>query len=250
MLPLALTLFAGCGDDDDKPGPTGGMTEIDFPLAIGNRWTFREINGANSLLPAETVDYTTIVVGLREIDGLTYFAMVDSTHDGGTEADTSYVRQDGNAVYVIPEDIGGDPDPGDPVGAWFLQLFLDTLPWKFVDAGASPGDSWTLVEGTKTFEEDGATLTVSVQMTMERMDDTEVSVPAGSWTAYRAALRQTQSFDFGGIGQFSQHNTQTFYVADDVGLVREKRQGTSTFPDDPPLWEEETVLIDYSLGSP
>ncbi len=74
-------------------------------------------------------------------------------------------------------------------------------------------------------------------MTRERMENAEVSVPAGTWTADRAAFRQTQTFDCEGMESFLRQTIQTFYLVDDVGLVRRTNLEASTFSDEPPLVE-------------
>jgi len=242
-LPILLTLFTACGDDNGI-SPEDWRTELDVPLTVGSRWTFLAIRNETSL-PADTSHVTSIITGTRKIDGLTYSCMIDSSHTGEISPDTTYLHQEGGIMHVYP----GFPSetPEDPFEVWFQQILTESLPWKVVDTGASPGDSWTEFEATQTFVgEGGQQFEVSVRMTIERLEDAPVSVPAGHWTAYRAAMHQRTTITRG-AQQSERVGDQIISLADDIGVIMQDWRETSTFPEDPALFEEKRILEEFTL---
>ena len=59
--------------------------------------------------------------------------------------------------------------PHDPFEVWLQQVLEESLPWKVVDTGAAPGDSWTEIDTTRTFDPGGQHVIVSIEMTIDRL---------------------------------------------------------------------------------
>jgi hypothetical protein len=241
-LATVLLLFMACGDDD-VTGPGDWLTEMNFPLVVANQWTYLEVYEEEPSAP-DTSYVTTIVRGTREFDGLIYYCMIDSAHAGGLDPDTTYVRQEGRAGYIRPE-LPSQP-PADPVEAWFHEVLTESVPWKVFDARVSPGTSWSEYDTTRIFVVGDHDVGVSIRMTVERLADTTVTVPAGSWTAYRAAMNQSTVV----AGPFEVAESsidQVLFMVDDIGMVMQEIRIRSDFPADPDSSKETAALVEYSL---
>lgn len=240
---VVVLVFTGCGDDDDVTGPGNWLTEVDVPLAMGNQWTYLQSVDVGAFA-ADTSYVTSKIADIGEIDGLTYYCMKDSAHTGESSPEMMCLRQQGGAVYVYPA-LASEP-PEDPVEHWFYEVLTGSVPWKFTDANAAPGTSWFEYDDTRTFGTGEQQFEIEISMKVERLEDEAVTVPAGSWEAYRATLHQKTTVSMGSEQEESVIH-QTIYVVDDVGVVRQETEVTSDFPGDQASVHVTDVLVEYSL---
>jgi hypothetical protein len=212
LLPLALLLAAGCGDDAPS-APDAGVVVCDtpasdrlLPLAIGATWSYRVTDLVNVGTPPETKDSTVEAledVGDRKA-GVTAYRIRTAKLDGSTvswqqDLCTSIVRhreQSFDLADVLQSDQFYAPS----------KLRVDETP-----AHLAMGASWTVsytetevdpVNGTQTVSKDET-------WTVQAVDE-PVTVPAGTFASVR--LQKVTS----GAA------TKTFWFSPGVGKIKEE----------------------------
>ena len=203
-------IFAACGDDNGT-GPSGGLTPITFPLTIGNTWVHEAVS--ETLKVAQARMDTSRVVGTEEVEGETFYVLEERSEGETTQI---LIRQDGQDILVIPpfDDTGN----GNPVQRWFRRVIDESLPWKFADLDAASGSSWIIAEAETTIQFGAKADTFRVLATGSSLGRTTISVPAGSFDGvYVGDIEMTVTMG----AETSTPTSQTFWVADDVGLVKD-----------------------------
>lgn len=251
LLGVAVLGIASCSDDGGpKPDGDGNLSEITIPFRVGNQWTF--VNVVTDQGDEDPpYDSTERIVGSRVFDGQSYW-ILETLTPTPQEADTSYIRQSGQLVFIYPD--FAPPDSSDDEFSQFVQQTLrESRPWKVADFSQPSGRSWDVLNESRTWSEAGGTLTVSIRMSVTSEGRKTVQVPKGTYTdAHQTKLVQTFSFtqNTPPLPPLSgtQTVTQTFYVKNGVGIVSqdtdERFEQTGS---DPRVWRLSTKLKDFTL---
>jgi hypothetical protein len=217
-----LAVFAGCGDsgtgNDDDTGGTGGSAEAFFPVKLNATWTYTASGD-------ETGENTETIIGTKSIGGKTY-SMIKTTYTGGMDADTSYVRLDGNTLYSLIDAsqfmVGKRAVAAKAASA--LAATAGEIEVPMMKFGLSAGATWDIYKYSGTVE--GASVNVSI--TGKYIGQENVTVPKGSFSnCLKYQILSTVASSF-----FTSTSTQTIWLAENVGRVKTTDVsdiGTSTF---------------------
>jgi len=242
VLTLGSVFLLSCGDDDNDSGtnPPVETEHVDFPLAVGHVWNF-DRQSTKGLIAQ--VPYSMEITGTRNIDGQSYFTLVDVDDDSPTE---TYVRQSGHTIWVIPEEfLDGVVEEGDLVTAFVQEQSQGSFPWKYVDTDSPVNVPWTILNASGDIEVQGSTAKVTLTITGTHLGAQETTVPAGTFTTTRSRIEQNVQVSF--LGQtFSIDSTQMLEIADGVGLVRIFE--TENDETEELIETEDSVLTSYTLA--
>jgi hypothetical protein len=240
----ALALAAGCSDDDGDGvnDPPDNGVEVDFPTAEGSTWTY---NRVTTLGIAGGDVVTRRIAGTRQFEGQTYACLVEEDE---FTADTLYLRQDGDMIYVYPDlDFSGEEFP-EELGQWFTQQYEASLPWLFANGDASVNAQWQILNATTTIMIKGIPFTVTMAFSGQRLASADVTVPAGTFDdTYVGRITSSISIS-GAVFSGGSQDVSTIYVADDVGIVKETGVHTENFGEEPVTETTTQELTDFSLG--
>ncbi len=229
-----LLLVAGCGKNSSRPtdGDTGPRTPVTYPLAIGDRWTYsvQVVSGQ----VADTLSRTDEIVGTVLRGGADYFRLTGTPSDG-SEADTTYLRQLDEAMFIYP-DISFDATPE---GSWVARQVARSLPWKLADFTGPTGKVFQYGPVDTTFEGE---YVLELTIMTSSVGRTSVTVPAGTYAdVYRGRMTVLAVLSIGSqvAGQIS--STKDLYIKDGVGLLKEVEE------DRAPSQNGEIVITRTSL---
>jgi hypothetical protein len=211
---IALT---ACGDDNGTgPGDGGSGSSITFPLEIGNVWIYEA--ETETLKVAQSQMDTSRVVGTEEYEGETYYVV-----EGGTEGETEQIliRQQGQDIFVVPYLEKKRKD--DPFEDWFNRVMEQSFPWKYADLDASSGSTWIIAEAETTMLIGLDVETIEIEIAGSSLGRESISVPAGDYDdVYVGGLTISLA-----IGEDTMEpSSQRFWIADDIGLVKDENTET------------------------
>jgi hypothetical protein len=239
---LPLLLLACGGDDSDSSGDEPG-TPITVPLEAGARWTYDASSVTDGDSP-QTWTQVDSVIGQATVEGLPYW-MLESLTDGESP-DTSYVRQSGQTVTIIP---AGLPTGGSSaILSWAMRQLDASLPWKVADF-TSPKGQIASFEADTSFAAEN--LTLRLQINSANLGRTSVEVPAGSYTdVYKGRLTQLFLGSQGGIPILTLTTTLDVYIKDGVGVIRQVTVGETSQTGQPAIVTTTTTSLRSYSGAP
>lgn len=211
LLPL---LLLGCGGDDDDSNDNTPGTPITMPLTLGSTWTYDASQQYDDDAP-HTWAQVDSMVGQTAIDGSDYATVLTLTDFA--DPDTTFVRQAGQSLYIIP---GGLPSSGNTaINDWAARTLKESLPWKVADFTSTKGQIASF-EADTTFPQ--LNMSVRLQINSSNLGRTRVDVPAGSYDdVYQGRLTRLVVMSQGGITVATLTNTLDIYLKDAVGVVRQ-----------------------------
>jgi hypothetical protein len=237
ILFVTMTFFA-CGEESTtEPGET---EPIVLPLAVGNQWVYEVLV---SLGKASAELDTTTIIGTSTEGGQTWFLFQDRS-----DMDTTFLRQDGDAVYVSPylDDPGGGES--NALSDYLLRVVGGSRPWKFADFGVPSGTSWTIAEAGTTLmmEHLGQPYPVGIDIDFWGTSRGRVSITVQSGTyenVYKGEVHQLVVFTSPGTLD-TLTNDMTYWVADGVGIVRTEEVNDDPFEGVVKTTTEDLVTYD------
>lgn len=212
---LSLLLAVGCGDDSHTGPVDETPTQIQMPLAVGNRWVY-DVTDSTSFS-----DYTRTdsISGTATFGGRPYYRMVSI----GAEPDTTYLRQEGQKMYLwLP---WSAESPEDSVGARLRGILQESLPWTVADFATPRGAEWRLAQVVDTLQVDGMQIRIEVDVRASSLGRSPVTVPSGTYVdVYGMRLRFSVRTDILGGPPHFREETRTMegYIRDGVGIVRQR----------------------------
>ncbi|MDM7915493.1 MAG: hypothetical protein ACE15D_06860 [Candidatus Eisenbacteria bacterium] len=221
LLALAIVFTLACGDDDNGTNPDGdgnGGGSITFPLKVGNGWTY-SVTETGTGKSAPAYNRTDTIIGTATIDGQPYYAL-EASDDAGGDPDTSFVRQSAQQLLLhLNVDVSELPSS-------MGEAIANSLPWEAADFAANSGSTWTILDYSEQFPSDGFSVEIHYSgKSLGRIDN--VQVPAGNYDdVYKGQLIQTMTLTFLPplTGTSSSTTTQTLYVKDGVGIVKDETE--------------------------
>ena len=195
-----------------------------FPLNAGDQWTYRwtEDTGETGTESATVVAGTTIIAGQPAI-------RISETFGD------DYVVDDANGISVVLISDDGD-------SLTFSPAVL-VLPANF-----SVGSS-NSTNGTVAARIEGVTATLPFSVTATIQTQEAVTVPAGTFTAFKALVSIFISGNVTGIGSVVLDVQYTWWFAKGIGVVKEIESSTLTIPGETDSGQETSVLLSTSLDS-
>ncbi len=190
-----------------------------MPLAVGNRWVMRDSSeGEIDTILSKIVDVTTM-------DGFVAYISVDSSYTAG-DLDTTYFQIRDDGYYVVQ---------------------TSSPPVKFMPTIFEVGDEWPAMTMDSTWDEEGYTYWLRVELTGRADGFEDVVVPAGE---FASCLRLVMSgwyiieVSMGGMVIYSDSGAVppiTHWLAPEVGVA--KYHATDAFTGT----ETQSELISYSV---
>lgn len=188
----------GSGDGGSATGPVAGADY--FPLAVGDRWTYREAGGLSSAR----------VTGTRTAGGTTVFVV--RFDEPGDSFEEQYGKS-AAGVYVVPD------DTADPLERALAAVPILKLP---VVAGESFVPLDRTLADYADFDGDGRAETLALRAEVTVVGFEAINTPAGTWTGVahtRTVLRQSVTLT-GSNRPVVVTITSDDWYAPDVGPVR------------------------------
>jgi hypothetical protein len=212
LLPLLL-LACGGGDNDSSDDTPG--TPVTMPLELGSSWEYDVSNQWNDDAPTTWTQVDSLT-GRTAIDGFDY--SVVETLVALQEADTTFVRQSGQSVFIIPGELPAASSTSAPIN-WAARTLKASLPWKVAEFTSPKGQIASFTADTSFAQ---LNMTVRLQINSANLGRTSVDVPAGSFDdVYKGRLTRLVAISQGGITVATLTNTLDIYIKDAVGVVRQ-----------------------------
>jgi hypothetical protein len=213
LLVLPILALSSCGTEDKPPAPDDGDL---YPLAAGDVWLYRELDGA------QTTQVRYEVTGLVERDfeyddqGAVPAFVVENTFPSGASSDTEvapggwrveYIRDDGTRAARLRHDVYDEDG--------VLTKTRDYVPGflRFDRSRAAVGAQWAEETTRYTDTLDGSAVEQEVaSYIFEVLEPEVVSVPAGTFQC--TVVQRTETFG-------SSPEIKRYYFAAGVGKVKE-----------------------------
>lgn len=212
----AAMLAAGCGGGSDNDHDA----ERYMPLAVGNTWLYELRLGALESDAGYSFGRRYTVTGpadLSEVDGVT----VDTVDlDDGLTGSLVFAA-DGRSLQR-QSDRGWTP-------ALHLLGPIDILRLPVVEGSSQVVDDRSGIDSGADYDGDGINETLSVRTTLFAEGRENVEVPAGRFEdalRIRMTSRQTLSYSATGLETDALQWRETFWFAEDIGIVQSQVAGT------------------------
>ncbi len=195
-----------------------------FPLNTGDQWIYRWTEDFG-LTGTETA---TVAPGTYVIAGQTAIRINETFGD-------DYVINDTSGISVVRLSDDGD-------SLTFSPAVL-VLPANF-SVGSSNSSN-----GTITAQIEGVTATLPYVFTASVQAQENVTVPAGTFTAFRTLVNIFTGGNVAGVGYVELDVTYTWWFAKGIGTVKEIENVSLTAPGESETGQETSVLLSTSLDS-
>ena len=189
--------------DDEPRAPT---TQISFPTQVGNRWIY----AVSNTVTADSWPYSsyetreTWIDNEIDLQGRAFWVFRSVATD---TLEDLYLRQEGQILYF------GFPS------ALTDSSMAATLPWRMVDFLEGPGEADTVFVGRSDWWD-------HIVWTVTNCGRSAVQVPAGIFLDVQV-VKVSKRESLGQLYCYSNRDTY-YYIADAVGIVRERSSGTSS----------------------
>jgi hypothetical protein len=222
---ILLGLFACKQDPDSTEPPTGcGMTIDQFPLKVGNSWTYEEFNAVEGTPYAKTGKLKVNIIGY----------MVNGINDTTYKIENIYFKNGDTNNYYISENIRKKENS-------LIPIFAQGL--KHSDGFTKFPLICTNIDNIENFKESDPLYTViikegyAIKDTIFRIKNK--SIPAVKCLRYERTKVFEITYDHDNVFQW-------YYIAPNIGTVYSEVRGINIYPYGV-NFNYKYILIDYKI---